>query len=152
MVRQRSILSSVALTLALCGPCFADSFSASVHFINEKTFSSNNAVTTAKTKGENSRDVPGPMRLDLRATELSKLVDSEVGSTDRHSSGADNSVSANFSRLSAVKPMGAAEEFARRVHREGLPVARLFESKSALVSLGLNQKGKPGLWLIQKTR
>ena len=44
-----------------------------------------------------------------------------------------------------------AEEFARRMHREGLPVARLWENKSALVSLGLNEKGKPGLWLIQKT-
>jgi hypothetical protein len=42
------------------------------------------------------------------------------------------------------------EEFARRVHREGLPVARLWENKSALVSLGLNQRGKPGLWIIQK--
>lgn len=43
-----------------------------------------------------------------------------------------------------------AEEFARRVHREGLPVARLWENKSALISLGLNPKGKPGLWIIQK--
>jgi hypothetical protein len=43
------------------------------------------------------------------------------------------------------------EEFARRVHREGLPVARLWENRSALVSVGLNQRGKPGLWLIQKT-
>jgi hypothetical protein len=86
--------------------------------------------------------LPGSMRLDLRPPELSKLAESEVGSANRHSSSADNSVSANFNQLSAVK----------RVHREGLPVARLFESKSALVSLGLNQKGKPGLWLIQKTR
>ncbi len=45
---------------------------------------------------------------------------------------------------------GRLEEFARRVHREGLPVARLWENNSALVSLGLNQKGKPGLWIIQK--
>jgi hypothetical protein len=43
-----------------------------------------------------------------------------------------------------------AEEFARRVHREGLPLARLWENKSARVSLGLNEKGKPGLWLTQK--
>jgi hypothetical protein len=42
------------------------------------------------------------------------------------------------------------EELARRVHREGVPVARLWENKSALVSLGLNQRGKPGLWLVQK--
>jgi hypothetical protein len=45
-----------------------------------------------------------------------------------------------------------AEEFARRVHREGLPIARLWENKSALLSLGLNKKGKPGLWIVQKTR
>ena len=42
------------------------------------------------------------------------------------------------------------EELARRVHKEGLPLARLWENKSALVSLGLNQKGKAGLWIIQK--
>lgn len=42
------------------------------------------------------------------------------------------------------------QEFVRRVHQEGLPVARLFESKSALVHLGLSPKGKPGLWLVQK--
>jgi hypothetical protein len=32
-----------------------------------------------------------------------------------------------------------------------VPIARLWESHSALLSLGLNQRGKPGLWLIQKT-
>jgi hypothetical protein len=43
------------------------------------------------------------------------------------------------------------QDLVQRVHREGLPVARLFENKSALVHLGLNPKGKPGLWLVQKT-
>jgi hypothetical protein len=38
-----------------------------------------------------------------------------------------------------------------RFHHEGLPLARLWENKSALVSLGLNPKGKPGLWITQKT-
>jgi hypothetical protein len=42
------------------------------------------------------------------------------------------------------------QALAHRVHREGVPVARLWENKSALVSLGLNQRGKPGLWIIQK--
>jgi hypothetical protein len=46
--------------------------------------------------------------------------------------------------------MSRPETFARRVQREGVPVARLWETKSALLSIGLNQKGKPGLWLIQK--
>jgi hypothetical protein len=45
---------------------------------------------------------------------------------------------------------GRAQELVSRVRREGLPVARLWQNNSALVSLGLNQKGKPGLWLIQK--
>ncbi len=44
------------------------------------------------------------------------------------------------------------QEFVQRVHHEGLPVARLFETKSALVHLGLSPRGKPGLWLVQKTR
>jgi hypothetical protein len=43
------------------------------------------------------------------------------------------------------------QDFVQRVHREGLPVARLFETKSALVHLGLSPRGKPGLWLVQKT-
>ena len=47
--------------------------------------------------------------------------------------------------------MGQAQILARRIHREGLPVARLLETKSALLSIGLNQRGKPGLWLTQKT-
>jgi hypothetical protein len=51
-----------------------------------------------------------------------------------------------------VKMSGGIQEAARRFHREGLPVARLWESHSALVSLGLNQRGKPGLWLVQKVK
>ncbi len=43
------------------------------------------------------------------------------------------------------------EEFVHRVHREGLPVARLFETRSALLHLGFSPRGKPGLWLVQKT-
>jgi hypothetical protein len=46
--------------------------------------------------------------------------------------------------------MSQAEIIARRIHREGLPLARLWESKSALLSVGLNQRGKPGIWLTQK--
>jgi hypothetical protein len=43
------------------------------------------------------------------------------------------------------------QEFVQKVRREGLPVARLFETKSALVHVGLSPRGKPGLWLVQKT-
>jgi hypothetical protein len=50
------------------------------------------------------------------------------------------------------RPSARMAELVRRVHREGLPVARLWENRSALLSLGLNQRGKPGLWIIQKTQ
>jgi hypothetical protein len=46
--------------------------------------------------------------------------------------------------------MSRTEAFAKRFHREGLPVARLWEGHAAVLSLGLNARGKPGLWLIQK--
>ena len=49
-----------------------------------------------------------------------------------------------------MKNTSRAEELTRRLHREGLPVARLWETRSALVSLGLSPRGKPGIWLIQK--
>jgi|ERR1022692_1669712 hypothetical protein len=42
------------------------------------------------------------------------------------------------------------ESLVRRVHNEGLPFARLWENHAALISLGVNPKGKVGLWLIQK--
>jgi hypothetical protein len=46
--------------------------------------------------------------------------------------------------------MSRPETWLHRLHREGVPIVRLWNSKSALLSIGLNQKGKPGLWLIQK--
>jgi hypothetical protein len=52
--------------------------------------------------------------------------------------------------IDGMRSRNRVEEFARRVHQEGLPVARLFETKSALVHLGLSPRGKPGLWLVQK--
>jgi hypothetical protein len=58
---------------------------------------------------------------------------------------------AAFNTDAQTRIPGRLEEMARRVHREGVPVARLWENKSALVSFGLNQRGKPGLWIIQKT-
>jgi hypothetical protein len=36
-----------------------------------------------------------------------------------------------------------------RIHREGLPIARLWQSNSALLSIGLNQRGKPGIWFTK---
>lgn len=47
---------------------------------------------------------------------------------------------------------GGSEKFVSKLRREGLPLARLWENASALVSFGLNRKGQPGFWLVQKKR
>ena len=38
----------------------------------------------------------------------------------------------------------------QHIHRDGLAIAHLWESKSAALNIGLNQRGKPGLWFTQK--
>ena len=48
------------------------------------------------------------------------------------------------------RTISPVEAIASRIRRQGLPIARLWQSKSALLSIGLNQKGKLGLWLTKK--
>jgi hypothetical protein len=50
----------------------------------------------------------------------------------------------------ALRMESKVHEMERRVPHEGLPVARLWETKTALLHVGLSPRGKPGLWLIQK--
>jgi hypothetical protein len=46
--------------------------------------------------------------------------------------------------------MSPLQNLAHNFRQEGLPVAKLFQSNDALLHLGLNPKGKPGLWLVHK--
>jgi hypothetical protein len=50
----------------------------------------------------------------------------------------------------AMHAQPTMQERVQQFHRDGLPVARLWENNNALVHIGLNQKGKPGLWIVQK--
>lgn len=70
----------------------------------------------------------------------------------RHQNAAQQAVELPMMGSDGMRARPTLQEFVHRVHREGLPVARLFETKSALVHLGLSPRGKPGLWLVQKTR
>ncbi|HEY2465128.1 MAG TPA: hypothetical protein VGI32_13805 [Steroidobacteraceae bacterium] len=72
-------------------------------------------------------------------------------STAHHQNLGDEQVAVPNLGSVGMRAHPAIEDFVRRVHREGLPVARLFETKSALVHIGLSPRGKPGLWLVQKT-
>jgi hypothetical protein len=101
--------------------------------------------TSAATIGAGSRPSPGYaafpssiQHFDLPKTEPGET---EPGEGDRTSRSALGTGKLNF------REMSPAETLARRIHQEGLPIARLWQSKSALLSIGLNQKGKPGLWL-----
>lgn len=104
-----------------------------------------------------------PPHLDLRPPSLRELETFRAAPADRPSLGRPRTPGDQDGNLRALgfpalgadagetRVMSRAESFARRFHREGLPLARLWENHSALVSLGLNGKGKPGLWLVQKT-
>jgi hypothetical protein len=54
------------------------------------------------------------------------------------------------SAANAAPVLSRAQQVVQRIRREGVPFARLWENHAALLSLGLNQRGKPGLWLMQK--
>src|SRR5580658_4214271 len=66
---------------------------------------------------------------------LSQIRRSDLDENERVLSSALGIDEANF------RSMSKAQIFVSRVHREGLPFARLWESKSALLSIGLNSKG-----------
>ena len=92
-------------------------------------------------------DLRPPARLALGEEKAeafpSAIIHRQFGATEQSTqmptSGASNA---------RIRP--PIEEMARRIQHEGLPVARLWENQSALVHLGLNPHGKPGLWLVQK--
>ncbi|HTV94631.1 MAG TPA: hypothetical protein VME42_01460 [Steroidobacteraceae bacterium] len=94
--------------------------------------------------------------LDLRAPDeppAATSADAAFPSAGRARPRAAKSVEDDLPLLGEHAPvhvMSRPEQIARRFRREGLPIARLWESHAALLSFGLNQRGKPGLWLIQK--
>jgi hypothetical protein len=93
--------------------------------------------------------------LDLRApapaVDVPEKTPSFPSMSRRHSLGSQEQHQTPSLGPDGMRSRLPVQDFMRRVHSEGLPVARLFESKSALVHLGLSPKGKPGLWLVQKT-
>jgi hypothetical protein len=63
----------------------------------------------------------------------------------------DKRLSSLGAAMNQERPNNRTEAFIQRFHREGLPLARLWQGHAAVVSLGLNPKGKPGLWLVKQT-
>jgi hypothetical protein len=99
---------------------------------------------------------PLGQRLDLRApvpaVDAAEKSSAFPSMSHIHRLGSQEQVQAPAPSLDTMRSRLGVQDFVRRVQHEGLPVARLFESKTALLHLGLNPRGKPGLWLVQKVR
>jgi hypothetical protein len=91
------------------------------------------------------------LRAPFHAADVSEKASVFPSMSHPRSLGSQEPVQLPMLGADGLRSRPGIQDFVRRVHREGLPVARLFESKSALVHVGLSPKGKPGLWLVQKT-
>lgn len=110
----------------------------------------------AQVRSQPAAPIPPQQHLDLRApshmTEVNDEAELRNFPSRRPNAAAQEAVQLPALGAQGIRARPTVQEFVRRVHQEGLPVARLYEGRSALVHLGLNPKGKPGLWLVQKTR
>jgi hypothetical protein len=110
---------------------------------------------TVQPRAQSQIQAPG-QHLDLRAPSPTVEVPEKTASLPsmwhRRTLGSQEPVRLPVLGADNMRSRAGLQDFVQRVRHEGLPVARLFESKSALVHLGLSPKGKPGLWLVQKTR
>jgi hypothetical protein len=140
------LLSLICMSVCFAGPAALEGPSSRVQ-LGTPTFKNTTILPAARQK----RDAPSArLQLDLRAPEITKATGTSPQAAGRNAFGASSGI-ASALQLSVAKPKSPAEVFVKRVQREGLPIARLWENDSALVSVGLNQKGQMGLWLIQKT-
>jgi hypothetical protein len=75
-----------------------------------------------------------------------------LGAADKPALGVADKPALGAADKSVPRIAGRAEVIAHRVLHEGIPIVRLWEGHTALVSLGLNPSRKLGLWLIQKVK
>ncbi len=99
---------------------------------------------------------PG-LRLDLRPPQIfagSSVADSFFVAHSEASTvparALAPSASPPASSAAGGRVMSPMESLAHNFHQQGLPLAKLFENRDSLVHLGLNQHGKPGLWILHK--
>jgi hypothetical protein len=169
-MQQKAKHRPIRVATGMCGICLSCSAVAAPPFSwggsSPSTIASARSVSLARRPVPRQEYTPS-MRLDLRPPRESfstvsqgsvALASEPFPSTTHHLDfGRSDHASDNRIQRPALagdlnfRTMSQAEIFARRVHQEGLPIARLFQSKSALLSIGLNKRGKPGLWFSQQS-
>ena len=93
-----------------------------------------------------------PAPLDLRLPQLTATSEPKFAEFGpKAETGEDRRLASLGAAMMSERPNNRTEAFIQRFHREGLPLARLWQGHAAVVSLGLNPKGKPGLWLVKQT-
>ena len=154
-------LSSLSLRQAALGaPPVTHGSAVSAGWVGRMTSPSETSrLTEPVVRSASSHSPMPPMsRLDLRPPTVSADagVVTSVPFPSSHRPADKTDGTRRFPELGADLPQirtgGRIQEMARRVQHDGVPLARLWENHSALLSLGLSPRGKPGLWLIQKTR
>jgi hypothetical protein len=138
----------------LCGTGLSSSAIASPPLIGGRslTIDSVRSVAAASNRSVVRQENTSARQLDLRPPLDSLPVRIPGPAAFASHSGIDDPISRpGFGTRELRFPvMKQPESWLHRAQREGVPVLRLWNTKSALLSIGLNQKGKPGLWLIQK--
>jgi|SRR5271169_1865314 len=171
-MNQKAKARPIRVAIGVCGLCLCYSAVASPPF--SWGSSSPSAIPSARAASLASQsvarhDYAPAAYLDLRPPEVSPLafshettaaLASESFPSTTHHLDPGKSDLATGDRVQPstlgmgemnFRVMSQAAIYAHRVHEDGLPIVRVFESKSALLSIGLNKRGKPGLWFTQKT-
>jgi len=108
------------------------------------------ALGRSSPKGQ-ERTLP---RLDLRLPSEAPASDPGHAATSNHRLFAGESPFRSDGHTASQAPSGhimsPMESMVHNFHQEGLPIARLFQNNNSLVHVGLNPKGKPGLWVVHK--
>lgn len=101
-------------------------------------------------------DVRHPPAISARTAALGsgiapRLEQAWIGSADF--GGTDMSERSRLAGSGTIPEMSSPmDRLIARTRREGLPIARLWESDSALLSVGFNRHGKPGVWFTKMIR
>ena len=116
----------------------------------ETTTTTPSGASASRWQLEQTRVYAPPAYVDNASTSLASVVFKRSSmSTMANESPTTSTVAQSLSSArwdDTPQVIQAAKQFKRR----GLPLVHLWESEHALLALGLNQRGKPGLYITQK--
>jgi hypothetical protein len=112
-----------------------------------------NSVSAAPPPGRQTQFQVRQLDLSAPAHVIETSIKAPALASTSHQQSVASPEQGRFANLGmgSMHAQSSMQERMQLARRDGLPVARLWENKSALLHLGFNAKGKPGLWIMQKT-